>query len=122
MLLIYAEAANMANGGPTQQAVDAVNQVIDRANGYVENPLHPKMTTSMSQTEFDEAVIQERSWELVFENCDRWFDICRKRILDEVTTRPDYLANFSEDDYLFPIPEVDLELNELLEQNPGYSE
>lgn len=122
VLLIYAEAANMANGGPTQQAVDAVNQVIDRANGYVENPLHPKMTTSMSQTEFDEAVIQERSWELVFENGDRWFDICRKRILDEVTIRPDYLANFSEDDYLFPIPEVDLELNELLEQNPGYNE
>lgn len=120
VLLIYAEAANMANGGPTQQAVDAVNQVIDRANGYVDNPLHPRMTTSMSQEAFDEAVIQERSWELVFENADRWFDICRKRILDKVTTREDYLVNFSVDDYLFPIPEIDLELNELLEQNPGY--
>ena len=121
VLLIYAEAANMANGGPTDKAVDAINQVIDRANNYEENPLHPKLTTAMSQADFDAAVIQERSWELVFENADRWFDICRKRILDQVTARPDYLANFSEDDYLFPIPEIDLNLNELLEQNPGYS-
>lgn len=120
VLLMYAEAANMANGGPTDEAVDAINQVIDRANGYVENNAHPKLTTSMSQADFDKAVIQERSWELVFENADRWFDICRKRILDQVTTRPEYLANFSVDDYLFPIPEIDMELNELLEQNPGY--
>ncbi len=122
VLLIYAEAANMANGSPTVKAVDAVNQVIDRANGYVENPLHPKMTTSMSKTAFDDAVIQERNWELVYENSDRWFDICRKRILDKVTFRPDYLANFSVDDYLFPIPEIDLNLNDLLEQNPGYGD
>jgi hypothetical protein len=120
VLLIYAEAANMANGAPTAEAVDAINQVIGRANGYVDNPLHPKMTTSMSKETFDEAVIQERNWELVYENADRWFDICRKRILDKVTARPDYLANFSVDDYLFPIPEIDLTLNDMLEQNPGY--
>lgn len=119
VLLIYAEAANMANGGPTAEAADAINQVIDRANGYVDNPLHPKMKTSMTKGAFDEAVIQERSWELVYENSDRWFDICRKRILDKVT-RPEYLVNFSVDDYLFPIPEIDLNLNKLLIQNPGY--
>lgn len=120
VLLIYAEAANMANGGPTQAAVDAVNEVIDRANGYVDNPDHPKLTLSMSKDEFDAAVIQERSWELCLENADRWFDICRKRILDKVS-RPEYLVNFSVDDYLFPIPQTDLRLNPLLEQNPGYS-
>lgn len=124
VLLIYAEAANMANAGATapQAAVDAINQVINRANGYVPNAGHPLLTTAMTKVAFDDAVIQERSWELVFENCDRWFDICRKRILDNpnVTVRESDRVNFSVDDYLFPIPETDLRLNKLLVQNPGY--
>jgi len=117
VLLIYAEAANMANGSPTQEAVDAVNQVIDRANGYVANPAEPLLTTAMSKEAFDDAVIEERNLELCFE-FDRWFDLIRKRILD--VKNPDWSANFSDDDYLFPIPEADLRLNKLLTQNPGY--
>jgi hypothetical protein len=124
VLLIYAEAANMASAGGTasQNAVDAINMVINRANGFVPNSSHPLLTTAMTKDAFDDAVIQERSWELVFENCDRWFDICRKRILDDpnVTVRESDRVNFSIDDYLFPIPETDLRLNNLLEQNPGY--
>jgi len=123
-LMIYAEASNMASSGTTapQEAVDAINQVIARANGFKINPGHPLMTVSMTKAEFDAAVIQERSWELVFENCDRWFDICRKRILDDpkVTVRESDRVNFTMDDYLFPIPETDLRINKLLEQNPGY--
>jgi len=34
VLLMYAEAANMANGGPTQQAYDAINQVRRRAYSF----------------------------------------------------------------------------------------
>ena len=96
--------------------------MIDRANGYTSNASHPKMTTSMTKAAFDAAVIQERNWELCYENCDRWFDICRKRILDnpKVTYRTEDLVNFSVDDYLFPIPEVDLRLDKSLTQNPGY--
>jgi starch-binding outer membrane protein, SusD/RagB family len=124
VLLIYAEAANMASASATapQDAVDAINQVINRANGFKPNAGHPLLTTAMTKAEFDAAVIQERSWELVFEACDRWFDICRKRILDDpkVTVRAEDRVNFSIDDYLFPIPETDLRLNPLLEQNPGY--
>ena len=124
VLLIYAEAANMASGSGTapQVAVDAINQVIDRANGYIVNPSHPLLTTAMSKEDFDAAVIQERNWELMFENGDRWFDICRKRILDDpkVTVRAEDRANFTIDDYLFPIPETDLRINPLLEQNDGY--
>ena len=52
VLLIYAEAANVVNGGPNQAAVDAVNQVIDRANGYATNAAHPKLTTAMSEAGF----------------------------------------------------------------------
>lgn len=119
VLLLYAEAENMASGGPTQDACDAVNQIVDRATGGVANPADPLFTTSMTQAEFDAAVIQQRSWELCFEY-DRWFDICRKRILYEVTD-PDYQQNFSENDYLMPIPQRDLRLNPKLTQNPGYT-
>lgn len=118
VLLIFAEADNMANGGPTQSSVDAINKVIDRANGYVSNPAHPDLTTSMSKTDFDTAVIQERNWELCFE-MDRWFDIIRKRILKQVSI-PSIQQNFTETDYLFPIPDNDIQLNSLLTQNPGY--
>jgi hypothetical protein len=117
VLLIFAEAENMAKGGPTQAAVDAINQIIDRANGYIDNPLYPRLSISMSMMAFDEAVIEERNLELCFEY-DRWFDLIRKRILKE--KRPEWEANFSENDYLFPIPENDLRLNSLLDQNPGY--
>jgi hypothetical protein len=121
VLLIYAEAANQAAGVPTLAACDAVNQIIDRANGYELNSKHPLMKTTMSKQAFDDAVIQERSWELCFEFPDRWFDICRKRILDKVTAPyPQYLVNYSPDDYLFAIPQNDLKLNSLLIQNPGY--
>ena len=121
VLLIYAEAANMTSGGPTTAAVNALNKIIDRSNGYVPNAGHPLATTTMTKADFDAAVIQERSWELFFED-DRWFDIIRKRILDDpkVTVRAEDRLNFSIDDYLFPIPQTDLRLNKLLEQNPGY--
>jgi len=124
VLLIYAEAANMASASANapQEACDAINQVIERANGFVDNPGHPLATTALTKAQFDAMVIQERSWELCLENGDRWFDICRKRILDDpnVTYRDEDRLNFSIDDYLFPIPETDLRINKLLEQNPGY--
>jgi len=118
ILLIFAEASNMANGGPTPEAVDAVNQVIDRANGHVDNPNYPKLTMSMTAEEFDAAVINERNYELCFE-FDRWHDLIRKRILCDVVN-PDVQVNCDDNDYLFPIPQADLRLNPLLDQNPGY--
>lgn len=119
VLLIYAEAANMDNGGPTEDAVWAVNQVISRANGYEENPEAPLATIDMSRQAFDEKVIQERNWELCFETGDRWFDLVRKRILKE-KVREEYKRNFDENDYLLPIPEQDLRNNPNLTQNDGY--
>jgi starch-binding outer membrane protein, SusD/RagB family len=119
VLLIFAEAENMAKGGPTQEAVDAVNKVIDRANGNIDNAAHPRLTTAMSKAAFDAAVIEERNQELSFE-FDRWFDLVRKRILKEKSI-PSIQTNFSEDDYLFPIPDNDIRLNPLLKQNPGYT-
>lgn len=121
VLLMYAEAANMANDGPTENAVWAVNQIISRANGYVENAEDPLATIDMTKEDFDKKVINERNWELCFELADRWFDLVRKRILGEEAIEEDK-KNFSEDDYLFPIPEQDSRVNPNLKQNPGYPE
>jgi starch-binding outer membrane protein, SusD/RagB family len=118
-LLLYAEAENQVNNGPTQAACDAVNQIINRATGGVANAADPLLTTALSKDEFDAAVIQQRSWELCFEY-DRWFDIQRKRILYEVTD-PDYQQNYNIEDYLLPVPQKDLRLSKNLSQNPGYT-
>jgi hypothetical protein len=118
VLLIFAEADNMAHGGPTQAGVDAINRVIDRANGNVANAQDPRATLALSPADFDAKVIDERSWELCFEY-DRWFDLIRKHILKEKSI-PSIQQNFVEKDYLFPIPENDLRLDPLLTQNPGY--
>jgi hypothetical protein len=121
VLLIYAEATNMTNNGPNQAAVDAINQVIERANG--ETGTEALATVGMSKTDFDKKVLNERSLEFCGEFPDRWFDIVRKRILDDpaVTYHPPFRSNYTIDDYLFAIPREDLKTNPLLQQNPGYS-
>jgi starch-binding outer membrane protein, SusD/RagB family len=118
-LLLFAEAENQVNG-PTQEACDAVNQIVNRATGGVPNAADPLFTTALTKEQFDSAVIYQRSLELCFEY-DRWFTICRKRILDKVCDPEFALPNYNIEDYLMPIPQKDLRLNSKLTQNPGYT-
>jgi len=113
ILLIYAEAANMAGTGPTQLAVDRLNLIIDRANEGTGT--EARATLGMSQADFDKKVIDERSFELCFEN-DRYFDVLRKRLLQEVNL-PDNADGYDENDYLLPIPALDAGS---IGQNTGY--
>lgn len=113
ILLIYAEAANMAAGSPTKLAVDRLNLIIDRANAGTGK--EPKATMAMTKAEFDQKVIDERSYELCFEN-DRYFDVLRKRLLQKVNL-PDNAQGYDENDYLLPIPALDAKA---IGQNPGY--
>jgi len=123
MLLVYAEAANMANGGPTQLAVDRLNMIIDRANKpfdswYPETSIQgtvSRATMTMSAQEFDDIVFRERDLELCFER-ETYFDVLRKEKLKEVN-EPDYSINFELYRYLLPIPAADVLL---IGQNPGY--
>lgn len=113
ILLVYAEAANMANNGPTQLAVDRLNLVIDRANAGTGSEV--RASIAMSASDFDKKVIDERSFELCFEN-DRYFDVLRKRLLKDVNL-PDNAQGYDENDYLLPIPALDAVK---IGQNPGY--
>jgi starch-binding outer membrane protein, SusD/RagB family len=113
VLLMYAEAANMANGGPTQLAVDRVNLIIDRANEGTGT--EPRATLGMTAAQFDDKVIEERNLELCFE-FDRYFDVLRKRLLQQVNL-PDNAQGYDENDYLLPVPTTDaIDIG----NNPGY--
>src|SRR5699024_1612666 len=65
VLLIYAEAADMANGGPTAPAYNAINKVRERAG-------LDDLKAGMNQKQFQEAVVAERSYEFAGEYT-RWF-------------------------------------------------
>lgn len=104
VLLIYAESANRENGSPTQEAVDAINEVINRANGI--SGTEPLATTGLTMQAFEDMVIRERKFELCFELGSRWYDMIRKELTQYHVTSD-----------LFPIPEFDANL---LGQNPGY--
>lgn len=73
VLLIYAEASNYVNNGPDESAFAALNRVRTRAQ-------LPLYSSSMTQSQFDKAVIDERAWELACEG-DRWHDLVRKEMV-----------------------------------------
>lgn len=119
VLLTFAEAANMAEGGPSAAALEAINQVRRRANNL--DPDTPDASVDlpggMSQGAFDDAVIAERNWELAFEN-NRWYDLVRKKMVVEVNKG--LYPHVTENNRLFPKPSSEVDLIEGLEQNEGY--
>ena len=125
VLLMYAEATAQANGMPNAEAYEALNQVRRRAFGrpvgIADNSID---YANLSLPEFINTILQERSWELCSEDCSRWHDLIRYERLGEVVKsvkRPPVLANFDESKHkLFPIPLIELDVNPLMEQNPGY--
>lgn len=116
ILLTYAEAANMAEGGPSAAAYEAINEVRRRAGGY-DQSVYPDLPAGLSQADFDEAVIAERGWELSFE-LKRWFDLVRRKMVVEVNK--DLHPNVTADKRWLPKPATEVKLIEGLKQNDGY--
>lgn len=81
VLLMFAEAENEVNEGPTQDAIDAVNQVryraFDGAAGY-----ELSAAASASKEAFLKAVLDERKLEFAGENM-RWKDLVRNNLYAE---------------------------------------
>jgi len=117
VLLIFAESENEING-PTGAAYDAINQVRERArNG---NPDVLPDLQGLSQDQFREAVLKERRHEFVNEG-QRWYDLVRTGNLIEFVKRAKGTqANPQPHNYIFPVPQREIDLNSKLTQNPGY--
>lgn len=112
VLLMRAEALNEL--GRTAEAETYLNRVRNRAglNG---------IPTGLGKDEFRDAVLRERRVELAFEG-QRWFDLIR---VDGGRYGLDFLHsigknNAAEKHLLLPIPQIEIDRNPNLTQNPGH--
>lgn len=126
VLLMYAEALNEL--GETADAVPYLNMIRERArNG---DPTAPPQDApaGISQDDLRDEIELERRRELVFEGHSRR-DMVRKGKLverisalsDPVSGAPNKADNIQPHHVLWPKPAQQLDLNPLLEQNPGYN-
>lgn len=134
VLLTYAEAKIEANQ-IDQSVLDAINQIRQRPDVNM-----PPYSNISSQEELRKIVRDERLMELPFEGL-RYFDIRRWRIAEEVMPGPlmgmtyidindgslktisvsGFVRTFRADrDYLWPIPQTELDVNKNLIQNPHW--
>ena len=112
VLLMKAEALNEL--GQTSDAEAYINRVRNRAN-------LPNLTPGLDMATFREAVLHERRMELAFEG-QRWFDMIR---VNNGQFGLDFLhsigkTNATEKHLLFPIPQIEIDRNPNLIQNPGW--
>lgn len=118
VLLLYAEALNEVNDGPTTEAYDAINKVRDRAFKDNGSGLHD--LKNLDYAGFRKALLDERRWELALEG-SRWFDLVRLSAdfaMEVKRTKPD--AYVADKHKLFPIPQYERLLNNKITQNDGY--
>ena len=127
VLLMIAEAANEVSGSPTAEAYTAVNAIRARAG-------IPAMTAGLSRDLFRDSVFNERRWELSLEGPNGYFDSQRNwnwakaRIEESMKRARSNSSRFPKanntpipDKYkLMPIPQRAIDLNKLLQQNPGW--
>ena len=114
VLLMYAEALNESNNGPTAEAYTALNKVRTRAGLTA--------LSGLTYQTFKEAVWLERRLELTFENSRR-FDLVRTgRLVEAVKAENSFGRNAVIQPFhaLLPIPQNDMDVNPKLVQNPGY--
>lgn len=135
LLLMYAEAQNEALDTPDNSVYDAVNAVRTRPGIGM-----PALPAGLSKEQMREKIRHERRVELAFEG-KRFWDIRRWRIGMDVMTKASgvlirkdpatgvktYTYNVLQNRIyrpefdLFPIPQVEIQKQPALEQNPGYN-
>ncbi len=132
VLLMYAESKIELNQ-IDQSVYDAINAVRTRPTVEL-----PEIQTGKSQAQLREIVRNERCVELAFEGL-RLYDLNRWKIGNEKAGLVEGFDYFDEDkkqylvwninvsrtfnpdrDYLWPIPQREIDLNKLMSQNPGY--
>ncbi|KAA0992710.1 RagB/SusD family nutrient uptake outer membrane protein [Dyadobacter aurulentus] len=126
ILLMFAEAENRVNNGPTAAALEALNQVHRRAYGKPVNAASSVDFALLGNTAdtFNELVLRERGYETQYEG-KRWLDLKRlgparlKQIIKAATGK-----DVADKHLLWPVPVGELNFNTALDpgkdQNPGY--
>lgn len=137
VLLMFAEAENEVNSGPTAAAYSAINLV--RARGYgklLPAAINPTVADlkDLDKSSFLQAIQDERSRELSYESLRkrdlvRWniYLFTLKQALADFSNAPANLRygaaafrNASARDVIWPIPSREIGLNKLLTQNTGW--
>jgi starch-binding outer membrane protein, SusD/RagB family len=112
ILLTKAEALNELNG-PTQESLDLINQVRERA-GIADLTL----TDASSQEVYRDLILRERGWEFVGEGKRREDLLRQGKFISVAQARG--IAAAAEKHKLFPIPQAETEANKICGQNEGY--
>lgn len=112
ILLAKAEALNELNG-PTQAALDLINQVRTRAN-------IPNLTLAdaTSKEVLRALILRERGWEFISEGKRREDLIRQDKFISLATQRGIVAAQ--QKHVRFPIPQSEIDANKLMVQNEGY--
>jgi len=117
VLLLKAEVENELNGGPSEAAYNAINEVRVRAGV-------DELAANLSKSEFEEALLLERAIELAGEG-HRRDDLIRFGVFEEKVNAhiaaQAYPAPVTvvEAHKLFPIPRTEIELNPNMKPNPS---
>ena len=121
ILLMYAEARN-ENTGPDAEVIQAVNAVRKRASALL-----PDVPADLTKEQMREFIRQERHKEFAFEGL--WYNDLKRygpTIINQELLKKkfeNHAADFNTgyDKYLLlPIPQSEIDINNNLEQNPGY--
>jgi hypothetical protein len=110
ILLARAEALNEING-PSQEAIDLINQVRDRANASLLS------LSDFTKESLREHIFKEREWEFYLEGKRREDQIRQGTFVSGAQARG---KNAQPHHVRFAIPQVDIDANPAIEQNPGY--
>ena len=116
IILAKAEALNQKNG-PTQESVDLINQIRERAFNH-DITKNKKLSDFASKNTLNDWILKERGWELYFEGHRRQDLIRNGKFLEMATQRG--AIDPSATRLLFPIPQSEIDINPKLVQNPGY--
>ncbi|WP_167353109.1 RagB/SusD family nutrient uptake outer membrane protein [Pedobacter steynii] len=123
VLLMYAEVNNELLPAPTNEVIDPLNEVRNRASAsvYMAGMLNNKETARA-------AIFKERKLEFGFEN-QRWYDLVRMEESNTISILNAYLSATGNPAItvpafrlIFPIPQTEIDLSKgNLTQNTGYN-